>query len=146
LQFSAIAGILGRSTEWRINPIHRPMSNRVTHFEIPADDPEKAMTFFHTVFGWSFQRFGDQDYWLAQTGDSNAPGINGAIMKKRDPNQPITHSIDVADLDQKIQIIEEAGGTIVVPKTPIPGAGWFCFFKDPDGHIHGMMQENTIVK
>ena len=40
------------------------MSNRVNHFEIPCDDPQKTMQFFERVFDWKFQKFGDNDYWM----------------------------------------------------------------------------------
>ena len=118
------------------------MDNRVTHFEIPCNDPETTMAFFKTVFNWSFKKFDDQDYWYTDTGDENTPGINGAITKKRDPNQPITNSISVEDIDKSMEVIENSGGTVVVPKTPIPKNGWLSFFKDPDGNIHGLWQSD----
>ena len=65
------------------------MSNRVVHFEIPCNNPEKTMDFFKEVFGWSFQQFGNEEYWSVTTGDEKAVGINGGLMKKRDPGQPV---------------------------------------------------------
>ena len=58
------------------------MSNRITHFEIPSDNPEHIMKFFNEVFGWNYVKFGSEPYWLAITGDEKSPGINGGIMKK----------------------------------------------------------------
>ncbi len=121
------------------------MNNRVVHFEIPCNNPEKTIEFFKTVFGWSFQKFGTEEYWIAITGDDKLPGINGAIMKKRDPNQPITNSIDVVNLDKAMEDIEKAGGKIVVPKTPIPTVGWLAYFTDPDGNIHGVYQNDPTA-
>ena len=122
------------------------MKNRVVHFEIPCNEPEKTIKFFETVFNWTFEKFGDNDYWLATTGDTNSPGINGAIMKKKDPNQPITNSISVERIDNTMVEIERSGGQIVLPKTPIPTVGWFSFFKDPDGNIHGLWQDDKEAK
>lgn len=122
------------------------MSNRVVHFEIPCDDPEKTMKFFKEVFNWGFQQFGPEDYWLVTTGDDTLPGINGGLMKKKDPQQPIANSIDVVDMDKTIKQIEKAGGTIVVPKMAIPTMGWLSYFKDPDGNIHGLYQNDTSAK
>ena len=122
------------------------MSNRVTHFEIPCDNPEKTIDFFKKVFGWNFQQFGDEQYWMAITGDEKSPGINGAIMKKMNPGQPIANSISVADLDATAKEIENAGGQIVVPKMPVPNVGWLAYFKDPDGNIHGAWQEDRNAK
>ncbi len=122
------------------------MSNRVVHFEIPCDKPEQTMEFFTKVFDWKFQQYGDEGYWLATTGDEKSHGINGAIMKKRDPNQPVVNAIDVANIDSTIGNIEKAGGTIVVPKMAIPTMGWVAYFKDPDGNIHGVFETNGTAK
>lgn len=122
------------------------MNNRVTHFEIPCDNPEKTINFFRTVFGWSFQQFGKEDYWIAVTGDPQTPGINGAIMKKRDPKQPIVNTIQVEKLEDAAKNIEKNGGKIVVPKMPVPGVGWLAYFTDPDGNIHGIWQADTSAK
>lgn len=122
------------------------MSNRVVHFEIPCNEPEKTIEFFKTAFGWNFQKFGGEEYWIALSGDAKTPGINGAIMKKKDPNQPIVNSINVANIDESIKNIEKAGGSIVVPKMPIPTVGWLAYFKDPDGNIHGVYQDDPGAK
>lgn len=121
------------------------MSNRVVHFEIPCDHPEKVITFFKTAFGWNFQQFGEEKYWLASTGDEKEPGINGAIMQKN-PGQPMVNSISVADLDTAIKNVEAAGGKIVVPKNTIPGVGYMAYFTDPDGNIHGLWHEDKYAK
>ncbi len=122
------------------------MSNRVVHFEIPCDNPEKTMDFFKKVFGWTFQQFGNEQYWMVITGDEKSPGINGGLMKKKDPKQPIANSIDVVDLDKAVTDIEKAGGKIVVPKMPIPTVGWLAYFTDPDGNIHGVYQNDPTAK
>lgn len=122
------------------------MSNRVVHFEIPCDDPEKTMKFFKDVFGWSFQQFGNEPYWVTMTGDPKTPGINGGLMKKRDPKQPIVNSINVSNIDESMSHIKNAGGKIVVPKMPIPSVGWLAYFTDPDGNIHGVYQDDPTAK
>ena len=116
------------------------MNQRVVHFEIPCDDPVKTMAFFRHVFNWTFQQFGDQEYWFAVTGDEKMPGINGGLMKKRDPNQPVANTINVTNIDETMDKIEKSGGVIVLPKMPIPTVGWVAYFKDPDGNIHGIHQ------
>ncbi|MBD0849945.1 VOC family protein [Maribacter arenosus] len=118
---------------------------RVTHFEIPCENPEKTMKFFEQVFSWKFQKFGNEDYWFAITGNED-PGINGAIMKKRKPDQPITNSISVENMDEALKNIEKHKGQIVVPKMAIPTSGWLAFFKDPDGNIHGVWQDDQKAK
>jgi len=122
------------------------MSNRPDHFEIPSDNPEQAMAFFEKAFGWKFKQFGDAPYWIVLTGTEENPGINGGIMKKRDPRQPVVNSIHVDNIDTAIKKIEISGGKIVVPKTPIPNFGWSAYFTDLDGNIHGVYQHDDAVK
>lgn len=121
------------------------MNNKVVHFEIPSDNPEKSISFFQNVFGWQFQKFGNEDYWVVMTGDEKQPGINGGLMKKRDPRQPIVNSILVESVDDHILKIEAAGGKIVVPKMAIPSVGWLAYFTDPDGNIHGIYQNDPTA-
>src|SRR2546423_564561 len=53
---------------------------RVIHFEIHADDPDRAVRFYQTVFAWEFTRYGGpMDYRLIKTGPDGEPGINPAI-------------------------------------------------------------------
>lgn len=113
---------------------------RVIHFEIPAENPEKSRTFYSNVFGWKFNQMGEEQYWLAKTGENGEHGIDGAIMKRRDPNQPVTNNIQVNNLEGTIKQIEENGGQIVVEKMHIPNTGDLAFFKDPDGNVFGIMQ------
>jgi len=122
------------------------MNNRVVHFEIPSDNPEKAISFFQTVFGWSFQKFGTEEYWLANTGDENTHGINGALMKKKDPRQPMVNTILVESIDDYVQKIENAGGKIVLAKMSVPNVGYIAYFMDPDNNIHGIWQEDESAK
>lgn len=119
---------------------------RITHFEIPVNDTAKAKKFYSEVFGWKFNQWGNEEYFLADTGENGTPGINGAIMKKKDPAQPVVNSINVKNIHKSIAAIEKNGGIIVVPKMPIPGMGWLAYFKDPDGNIHGIMQNDVNAK
>lgn len=115
---------------------------RVVHFEIPADDPERSIQFYRDTFGWTFHKWeGPQDYWLIGTGDARDPGINGGLMR-RNSEQPVVNTIDVANVDEVAPKIEANGGSIVVPKMPIPGVGYLIYFKDPDGNIFGIMHRD----
>jgi predicted enzyme related to lactoylglutathione lyase len=114
--------------------------NRPVHFEIPADNVERACAFFTQVFAWKIEKWpGPFPYWNVTTGDSG-PGINGAIMNRQHPGQPIVTSIDVTDLDATAQAIAAHGGQIVVPKMAVPTVGWLLYFKDSEGNIHGAWQ------
>jgi predicted enzyme related to lactoylglutathione lyase len=119
---------------------------RPIHFEIPADDPARAITFYETVFGWKFQKWegGHTPYWLISTGEG--PGINGGLLPRRDPAQPAANTIDVENLDTTLAVIDQQGGKCVLPKMAIPGVGWLAYCKDMDGNMFGIMQNDPAAK
>ena len=77
-------------------------SNGVVHFEIPADQPEALIKFYIELFGWKFQKspHAPTEYWLCETG-SDEPGINGAVMQRQQPQQPVPGRILNRARDQK---------------------------------------------
>jgi predicted enzyme related to lactoylglutathione lyase len=114
--------------------------SKVAHFEINADEPERAMNFYKEVFGWKFQRWGDQEYWLAMTGEKAEPGIDGAIMPRTDPTAKVVNTINVRSIDDTITSIMENGGNVVVPKMEVPKIGWLIYFLDTEGNMFGAME------
>ena len=82
---------------------------KVVHFEIPVDDPDRAKTFYETAFGWSFQGYGDQPYWLTAIGPEDAGGIEGALIGRGDVHAHPVVIIDVDDIDAAMQGAIDAG-------------------------------------
>lgn len=120
---------------------------RPIHFEIPAENPERAMAFYEGVFGWKFHRWdGPMEYWTIQTGESPEPGIDGGLMPRRDPAQPCVNTMGVENVDSAVAKILAAGGAIAVPKMAIPGVGWLAYCKDTEGHIFGVMATDEAAK
>jgi hypothetical protein len=121
---------------------------RVVHFEIHADDPARARTFYGALFGWEFTPFGGpMDYWIIRTGSEGQPGIDGGIMRRMGAapadGQAVNAYVCTVDVDQLDHSIAQAlalGGTLALPKMPIPGIGWLGYAKDTEGNIFGMMQ------
>lgn len=115
--------------------------NRVVHFEIAADSPERASKFYQEVFQWKIQKWeGPIDYWLATTGEENTPGINGAIKNRVEQQQMVVNTIDVSSVDRTIEKIKQAGGEVIMPKTEIPGVGFHAYCKDTEGNIFGILE------
>jgi predicted enzyme related to lactoylglutathione lyase len=116
--------------------------SRVVHFEIPVDDPERGVKFYQRVFDWKIDKWdGPEDYWLVTTGEKNEPGIDGAIMRRM-PGATTINTIDVPSVDEFTKKVTEAGGKIVMPKTPVPGIGYFVYCADTEGNVFGMMQND----
>jgi uncharacterized protein len=120
---------------------------RPVHFEIPAENPQRAIDFYTKVFGWKFSKWdGPMDYWIITTGQTPEPGIDGGLMPRRDPNQPCVNTIGVTNLDESVATVLASGGQIALPKMPVPGVGWLAYCKDTEGHIFGMMQNDPSAK
>jgi len=118
---------------------------RVVHFEMPADDPERAVTFYEEVFDWSISKWeGPFDYWLASTGPDDAPGIHGAIAPR--DHKVTTITIDVPSVDEFTEKIVEAGGSVVMPKRPIPGMGYIAYCMDTEGNVFGIIEYDPSAR
>ena len=120
--------------------------NRVVHFEISANDPEKVIAFYREVFGWQITKWdGPHDYWLVKTGESDRPGIDGAIFKPNEAFNGTVNSINVEDIDEYMEKVNKNGGEVVVDKMMIPGVGYLAYCKDIEGTIFGISQMEPQV-
>jgi predicted enzyme related to lactoylglutathione lyase len=121
--------------------------SRVIHFELPADNPERAAEFYKKVFGWNFQKWeGPQEYWLVSTGPDNKPGINGGLLRREQPGAGTCNTIDVPSVDQAVASITKHGGKNVVPKMAIPGIGFCAYCSDTEGNVFGLLQADANAK
>jgi predicted enzyme related to lactoylglutathione lyase len=119
------------------------MSSRIVHFELPADDPDRAAKFYADAFGWQVTKWGGPtDYWLVTTGEEGEPGIDGGIGKRQSAEDQITNTIDVPDLDAAVAAVEAAGGRITNAKHAVKGVGWLAYATDTEGNPFGMMQSD----
>jgi len=121
---------------------------KVVHFEIPADDVARAKGFYGSIFGWQLDEVPGLDYTIVRTVDvderqmpTEAGAINGGLMS-RTPNVPSSPvlTIDVESIDATLREIEAAGGSVVRPRTEIPGMGAFAYFTDPEGNTLGLWE------
>lgn len=124
--------------------------NPVVHFEMPAEDKQRVKAFYETAFGWQMQQMGSDmgEYVLAtttetnqQTGRPTQPGaINGGFYQKGDYGSSTHVVIAVDNLDEHIEKVKQAGGTIEGEPMDIPGVGRFVMIKDTEGNRVGMLQ------
>jgi predicted enzyme related to lactoylglutathione lyase len=123
---------------------------KVVHFEIPADDVDRAKKFYGSTFGWELQtmQMGEGEYTIVQTTAVDEqtqlptePGaINGGMFQRDERLTSPVITIDVDGIDDVLKQIEDAGGSTIQPRTPIPGMGAFAYFKDPEGNVMGLFE------
>ena len=127
------------------------MANRVTHFDVYADDVDRAIAFYQKVFGWTIEKAEGMDYWLITTGEGE-PGINGGLSKRESPPQGtipqfgFTCTVDVADVQAAFEAALAAGGSAVHQPGPVPGVGYFAYVRDTEGNHLGLMQSDPGAK
>ena len=119
---------------------------RPIHFELSFEDAERAQTFYGQVFGWTFQKWGDDSmpYYLTTTGPDGEPGINGGLML-RQGGMPAgtTNTMGVESVDKAIETIKSAGGTIILEKMAVPGMGWVAYAVDTEGNQFGVFEMDS---
>jgi uncharacterized protein len=127
---------------------------KVVHFEIPADDLDRAKSFYGKVFGWQLDTMpmpggGEYTSMITTAVDETTmtpkdPGaINGGLTRRDEATPSPVITIDVEDIDAALTQIETAGGKTVTPRTAIPGMGAYGYFKDPEGNVMGLWETSS---
>jgi predicted enzyme related to lactoylglutathione lyase len=120
---------------------------RPIHFDLTVDNPERAMKFYKDIFGWKFEKWnGPMEYWMVTTGDEKEPGINGGLSKRGESGMPNMNTIGVSSVDKFSKMVQDEGGKILMPKSPIPGMGWFATCQDTEGNTFGIIEEDRTAK
>lgn len=112
----------------------------IVHFEIPAADVQRAIKFYQTVFNWKITKFeGPWEYWLVQTGPADEPGMDGAIHP-RQKHACTSNTIRIADIDEYLSKVQEAGGKVTTDKQFYEKVGHVAVCEDTEGNAFGLIQ------
>ena len=121
--------------------------DRVVHFELPADDVERAQAFYREAFGWRMNSMPGMGYTLVATtptGDDGAPtepgGINGGMLTRQAPITAPVITIGVEDIEASLSTIEKLGGSVALGKQAVGDMGFSAYFTDPEGNVVGLWQ------
>jgi predicted enzyme related to lactoylglutathione lyase len=118
------------------------MKHTIMHFEIPADDVERAKTFYKQLLGWQISSAeGFEDYWLIQTGEEGQD-LGGGLMKRQAPGQGPVSYVQVESVTEYAARVQELGGQVIVPRSPVPGMGWFAHCMDTEGNIFALWEDD----
>ena len=122
------------------------MANRVVHFEIEAQDRERAKKFYSEAFGWGMEQMSKDmgDYVVVKTGDPKEPnGINGGIYQGGNKKEVNSYRcvIGVEDINKALEDVKAAGGKVLSEKPEdIPGVGLFAKCEDTEGNFFSVLQ------
>ena len=115
--------------------------SRVIHFDLSADNPERATKFSRSVSNWKVnKRECPEDYWLIQTGTDGEPGVTSGVAGRIKPNDTTAVVFDVESVNKAAKKVLDSGGEIREEKKAIPGVGYLIMCKDTVGNTFGIMQ------
>ena len=108
----------------------------IVHVEFSANDRQAAGKFYSDVFGWEVQQMPEMNYAMFSA------GVGGGLNPVGDNNPAGTTLVHIGtdDIEATLAKIAAHGGKMTVPKTEIPGMGWFAIFNDPTGNTIGLYQ------
>ena len=123
--------------------------SRVVHFEIPADNLERAKNFYKQAFGWDITQYPGMEYHMVNTTEvdektqmpKQVGAINGGMPKRNnEANKTTVITVDVQDIDVALKSIEKLGGKTIQKKQPVADMGFTAYFKDTEGNVVGLWQ------
>jgi len=121
--------------------------DKVVHFEIPADNVERASNFYKENFDWKKTPVPQLSYTLLGTVEvdqNNMPkecgAINGGLMERGFGIKNPVLTINVDNIDASIEKIQKTGGKIIREKMEVPNIGLIAYFQDTEGNTLGLIQ------
>jgi uncharacterized protein len=112
------------------------MNTSVVWFELPAAETTRTRDFYARLFGWKFERFGDEDYHViheARGAVYGAPGETGLLAY-----------FGVDDIEAAVTRVRELGGE-AGERQDVPGVGEYAHCSDLDGNRFGLYRQEESV-
>lgn len=111
------------------------------HFEFSTTDPERDAKFYNELFGWKFQQMPEMNYATFEAEGGPGGGLNP--VSDNYPAGTMAVYINSDDIDATLARAEELGGKMVMPRSEIPGFGYFAFFSDLTGNMVGLFEPSS---
>jgi predicted enzyme related to lactoylglutathione lyase len=116
----------------------------IVHFDVPAEDVERAKKFYAALFDWKYQSFPEMQYNLITTTNvDGTPGVGGGLGKRMDPSQRMTNYFGVPSIDTAMKQVSDLGGKLISGKMAVPGMGFLANCMDTEGNAFGLWEENA---
>ncbi|HNQ24248.1 MAG TPA: VOC family protein [Phycisphaerae bacterium] len=114
------------------------MANPLCHFELMTGDMAACKAFYGGLFDWQFDDRSMPGYTLINAGVEPT----GGMMAKppQAPGSCLSVYFLVDDIDATLAKASALGGSVIVPRTPIPGTGAFAMIADPEGIVFGILK------
>ncbi|MFC2064094.1 VOC family protein [Chloroflexota bacterium] len=110
----------------------------ITHIEFSTRNLEETKKFYSSVFEWDIKDFPEMNYATFTAEGGTGGGFNP--ISDTYPAGTMMIYINTSDLEQTLQKVKAAGGTIVLDGYDIPTVGRMATFKDPTGNVISLLQ------
>jgi uncharacterized protein len=123
------------------------IKHAITWFEIPADDLERAATFYETVLETTLWRetVAGVPHAIFPVQDG---GVTGALVS-RAPTQPGSLGAVVylacGSIEEALGRAQDAGGEIMMPATFLDNIGVIAVIRDLDQNIIGLHASESVT-
>jgi uncharacterized protein len=119
----------------------------IVHFDVPADDIQRAQTFYRELFDWTFEKYSGQIqmeyYQITTRAADGSPGVAGGMGPRGAPGQQITQYIGVPSVATYLERVVQLGGSAIMQRTAVPGVGWLAVCQDTEGNTFGLFEDDT---
>lgn len=124
--------------------------DKVVHFEIPADDLDRAQRFYREAFGWETAKapMPEAEYYIANTVQTDSQGlpkepgaINGALMRRENSGHSPIIVISVSSVADYLEKAERGGGGVVLATQQVGDIGLYARISDTEGNVIGLWQD-----
>jgi len=114
--------------------------------ELQAREPDRAGEFYCSVFGWSLEKMPMPDgaYYLFKDGDLSRAGMVALPPHVGDAPSVWAVYFHVDNADAAVAAVLAAGGTVIVPATPIGTWGCFAALRSADGAFFSVLQAEPM--
>ncbi len=119
----------------------------IVHFDVPAEDVERAKIFYSALLGWKFESYPEMQYNLITTTNlDGTPGVGGGMGKRMEPSQRMLNYFGVSSIDAAMNQVKTLGGKVLTEKMAVPGMGFLATCMDTEGNMFGLWQEDPQAK
>jgi predicted enzyme related to lactoylglutathione lyase len=124
--------------------IRDDLMSTIVHFDVPAEDVERAKKFYSGLLGWKFESFPAMQYNLISTTNlDGSPGVGGGMGKRMDPSQRMMNYFGVPSIDAAMEQVKSLGGKVLTGRMSVPGMGFLANCIDSEGNAFGLWEDNA---
>ena len=122
------------------------MEHSITHFEIYGDDPQRVAEFYGQIFGWRVEQMPGLGYWRIFPQANEAGPLHGGVTRRAlsGLNGWLLY-VNVASLDETVELVQQLGGSVIRKKAAIPKVAWVTIVADPANNIFGVWQSDPTA-